>query len=233
MYIQDLVVEVTRRCNMLCEHCLRGNAQNKNITHEIIDRLLESVTYIGTVTFTGGEPSLNVSAIKYFIKKVEDRRISIGGFYVVTNGKIQSIALVKALIDLYSICEEKEVCGLVVSRDQYHDGCRTPLYEALTFYQAESRDQQIPQSAIINEGRANYNGIGARDIEVRAFELDDDQDDDEIRVNSLVYISANGNVMSDCDCSYRRIDEESKGNLLTESLDTIVTKGVVHELEAA
>lgn len=31
-YVSSLIIEITRRCNMACEHCLRGNAQNLDIT---------------------------------------------------------------------------------------------------------------------------------------------------------------------------------------------------------
>lgn len=36
-YIGTLSIEPTRRCNMNCDFCVRGKAQNVNITHEIID----------------------------------------------------------------------------------------------------------------------------------------------------------------------------------------------------
>ena len=32
IYVESLVIEVTRRCNMRCEHCLRGDAQNLDIS---------------------------------------------------------------------------------------------------------------------------------------------------------------------------------------------------------
>ena len=36
-------VELTRRCNLSCEHCLRGEAQDINITSEIIDKAFEQI----------------------------------------------------------------------------------------------------------------------------------------------------------------------------------------------
>lgn len=41
-----LCLEITRRCNMACPHCLRGEAQALDITHEIIDRALENTSEI-------------------------------------------------------------------------------------------------------------------------------------------------------------------------------------------
>ena len=63
LYISDLVLEVTRRCNMSCAHCCRGDAQNCDITHKVIDDAFANLSGIGSLVFTGGEPSLNVDAM--------------------------------------------------------------------------------------------------------------------------------------------------------------------------
>ena len=70
--IQELILEVTRRCNMSCAHCLRGDAQALNMPREIIDKVLDSVESIGSVLFTGGEPSLNLEVIRYFSQKLKN-----------------------------------------------------------------------------------------------------------------------------------------------------------------
>jgi len=230
MYLTDLVLEITRKCNMACEHCLRGDAQSINIDYKVIDKLLSEVDSISSVTFTGGEPTLNVPAIKYFLKQANKRHVSIGYFYVVTNGKIQSMPLMKALIDLFAYCEEKDYCGLEVSRDQYHEeGNDTPWYDALKFYHPDKRRSHYKSGTLIGEGRALLNGIGWREETIPKFDVE--IDDDNITVNSMVYISSNGNVITSCDLAYERIDEEAKGNILTETLKEIITKNVetVHE----
>lgn len=77
MYISDannVVIEITRRCNMCCAHCLRGDAENVDIQEKYIDAFLDSFSnggYIGTIIFTGGEISLNIPAIRYILKAVK------------------------------------------------------------------------------------------------------------------------------------------------------------------
>lgn len=44
--IDHLLVEITRKCQLRCAHCLRGDAQNINMSPKIIDKLLESVCVI-------------------------------------------------------------------------------------------------------------------------------------------------------------------------------------------
>ena len=58
--IDNLIIEITRRCNMACAHCLRGDAQNIDIDPSYMLKLLRdnNIDYISMVTFTGGEPTL-------------------------------------------------------------------------------------------------------------------------------------------------------------------------------
>ena len=86
--INDLVIEVTRRCNMSCDHCLRGDAQNKDIDIAYIESLIKQVNYIHAIAFTGGEPSLNVSAIEQTLNLCKQYNVSVGSFYMPLMGKI-------------------------------------------------------------------------------------------------------------------------------------------------
>ena len=86
----SVFIEVTRRCNMCCAHCLRGDAESIDIQEKYIDAFLDSFetgAYISSLTFTGGEISLNIPAIRYTLNAVKERNISVGNFYMVTNGK--------------------------------------------------------------------------------------------------------------------------------------------------
>ena len=40
---KELAIEVTRRCNMQCSHCMRGHAENHTISKEVVDRLFDEV----------------------------------------------------------------------------------------------------------------------------------------------------------------------------------------------
>jgi len=235
-YLSSLVLEVTRRCNMACDHCMRGDAQNKDISTTVIDRVLDSVEGhgIGSVTLTGGEPTLNVPAIQYFVDQVQARKIGVGSFYCITNGKVESLPLVHALIDLYAYCDEPEMSFLVMSHDAYHETVqKSKLYSALKFFNIEGHGP-TSEEAIIREGRARENGVGKRQYRQEEWDIDVQDNKDPIwiiseqyvSVNNTLHIAVNGNVMPGCDFSFARVDRERVGNVLREPLKEIIARQV-------
>lgn len=227
MILDDLVVEITRRCNASCDHCLRGDAQNIDISNDTMDNLLEDVKEIRSITFSGGEPSLAVDRIEYFTKILKEKNITLGDFYVITNGKTPSIDLVKALIDLYAYAEDNEISALVISGDQYHqeviestDEARG-LYEALSFFNKEERKGPIRGVALIDEGRAA--GMGGRDALIEPIILDE-SNPDEPHFEGNIYINALGDIEPSCDLSFESQEKEKLGNVNEEKLQTILKR---------
>jgi len=236
LYLSSLVLEVTRRCNMACDHCMRGDAQNKDISTTVIDRLLDSVEGhgIGSVTLTGGEPTLNVPAIQYFVDQVQSRKIGVGSFFCVTNGKVESLPLVHALIDLYAYCDEPEMSFLAMSHDAYHETVqKSKLYSALKFFNTEGHGP-ASEEAIIREGRARENGFGKRQYRQEEWDIDAEDGSEYVSVNNTLHIAVNGNVMPGCDFSFARVDRERVGNVLREPLKDIIARQVqAQELKEA
>ena len=227
MYIQTLTLEITRRCNMQCDHCLRGEAQVLDMDLSIIDKVLESGVGISGVVFTGGEPSLYPEAIKYFVDRLRYYGKSISSFYVKTNGKVESLSMAVALLDLYSLVDEPEMCHLDVSRDQFHTGNENPrLYEGLKFY-VPGKHNDYKMDALYNEGLAFDNGWGTRNPESSRFYFDGE---DSVET---VQIAANGNVCGQCDISFEREDEETYGSILDKPLDKILEEAYHNEVEQA
>ena len=70
--IESLTLEVTRKCNLACEHCMRGDAKNVNMTYDVIDKVLdnEEINSINQLGFSGGEPTLVPDLIIYTIDKI-------------------------------------------------------------------------------------------------------------------------------------------------------------------
>lgn len=46
IYVNYLAIEVTRRCNMKCNHCLRGDAQNLDISTAVLSGIAKHTTLL-------------------------------------------------------------------------------------------------------------------------------------------------------------------------------------------
>lgn len=132
----SIVVETTRRCNMRCRHCLRGEPKNKDIDSVYIDALLNQADIIDSLVFTGGEPTLNLDAMEHMSAGLINRGVLLFNFQVITNGVEYSERLVKVakrfreIIDIcceagfakgtYDSKQEMSRVIIGVSLDKYH-----------------------------------------------------------------------------------------------------------------
>lgn len=225
--IDNLILEVTRKCNMECDHCLRGKAQNINMSKKIIDKALEQINRISMISFSGGEPSLNTEAINYFAKKVIKEKYDLDTFWLATNAKEYKPELVLTLLDLYDYCFERagelEAGGLAISQDMFHDEVSSSninRYKALSFYD-DSKEVNFNKTRIINEGNARENGIGSTSIKEEKLYIE--CYNDEIMIEEL-YINAKGDVIPGCDFSYETQEKIKLGNIMEEPLLKILKR---------
>ena len=62
---------------MQCAHCMRGEAQNKNLLPDAVDFLFERVNQINTIVPTGGEPTLNPDALREITKAIHKHQVYV------------------------------------------------------------------------------------------------------------------------------------------------------------
>ncbi len=207
----DLCLEVTRRCNMDCDHCMRGCQQNKDMTKDTINRLLDQTEYISCICFTGGEPMLNIEIMSYFIDEIKRRDIAVSSFYIVTNGTIFDEKFFLKLIELYFYCDEKEYCSVCVSIDEFHDNGKHEAiinkWKILKIY-GEDKEVSYGSRSIINEGNANEYGIGSRELNIPKYIAVNDN-----YFEDMFYVNVNGNVVSDCNMSYETQEDHVLGSV--------------------
>lgn len=88
--VKSIYLEITRRCNLNCAHCMRGRAQNIDMSKEDVDKLFDELkgAIIEDVTFGGGEPTLNPEMIEYVIDKIIREEISVLNIQMITNGQV-------------------------------------------------------------------------------------------------------------------------------------------------
>jgi len=223
LHINYLIFEVTRRCNMNCTHCLRGDSQRINITEDVINNVLIDIDSIYSVTFSGGEPFLNFKAIDYIFSGLKDRNIEYLNFYLVTNGKIHKKKYIDKLQYEYDILKTMDFTGgLTVSLDEYHDTIKQKnidLFTNLKFYRTD-KDFRKQDLLLINTGRANNNGIGVKNPKY-INEISFEYEDDKLWIDEL-YINALGDVLIDCNLSYDDQTDYSIGNVLQTPFEEII-----------
>jgi organic radical activating enzyme len=203
MKIDHLAIEVTRRCNIQCEHCIRGYAQNVDIPLKYIDMILNRTESIGHFCPTGGEPSLNIPAIQYFIDGCIERQITIDRFYISTNGINITQEFIDVCLDLYDMSIDKYHCCVQISNDKYHlkeKKYDDSLLSCLPFYRKRFIDGSDMKGTIVYEGLAAKNNI---QIAARNFRS----------ARGQLYLNAEGNII-DGDCwSYENQDNHKLCNI--------------------
>lgn len=227
--IDTLVLEVTRRCNMCCVHCLRGDAEGMDADPALIPRIFEGVTEVDRLVFTGGEPALNVPYIKAVTDYVLSHGIQVHGCFIATNAKVYSQEMVDCVRRLYEAdfvgpertvsasrwlklqggeAEYGELFSIAVSADSFHEAVpvkNLARYYACGFFSDDkvSGDREY----VLARGRgAGVYGSYERGISHLSIL---DADEDTIQVEQL-YVASNGVVVCDCDLAFEDIDARTE-----------------------
>jgi uncharacterized radical SAM superfamily Fe-S cluster-containing enzyme len=210
----DVVLEVTRRCDMKCTHCLRGCAENIDMSQDIADTFLNSAESIGSLVFTGGEPVLNSDLVIHIIDRIIDENIPLEYFYMVTNAGVFSEELFNKIIDLYNYVEDKYLSNVFVSFDKFHDQSKTitknsARWKTLEFYgdAFERLTDDSFSDNLINDGLAKENNIGTVNYHYNNMLVEDNN------IWSKFYLNAKGYILSDYNMSYKTQDENSLGSI--------------------
>lgn len=237
LYYSRLQIELTRRCNQACLHCCRGDAQDVDITKEIIDAFFQKndISHIGTLLFSGGEPTLNGKMLEYFVDKIIDSGILVDRFLFGINGLSYSEELVRGLNKLreYILLKreyETDYAGfLMISQDQFHKEADKDVIAKLSHlpYLSPVIRCDMEKENILPYGRAYENGLSNQEPDLN--ELINYQKNYKIKeyegvtylVISYQYISANGNVVNDGVQSFDLMDDCALGNVQSKSIEEI------------
>lgn len=193
-------IEITRRCNMSCAHCMRGDMQNVDLSHQDIRNVLKYVKDIHSLTLTGGEPSLNPEAIRYILKLLKQFCIHVYEFYIVTNGSCSSISkeFIDVCSDLYEYQEIKNNGNhmLEMSDDKYHDNRHhQTVISTLQKYPYFGLREQSESIYLFREGRC-LEGFSNPIYPIYLTTTD--------YIYGSIYLNAIGMILSNGDLSYQR-----------------------------
>ena len=218
MNVDSMVIEVTRRCQLECEHCLRGDAQSPDIELGYVAALFSKVQAINTITFSGGEPSLVPEKLEMIRKLAEKHHVDIGNFYIATNAakNNQYKRFLSACFNWYLYCSDNEVSAVHWSNDSYHqlDPDNVKMLSCLSFASARYSDRRKPLTYLA-EGRAADNGIGENAVHEYALDIEDDT------VMGNIYLNCLGQIIHGCDWSYANQQEHVICDVYDLSIEAI------------
>ena len=139
----SLMIEVTRKCNLKCKHCMRGETQNCELSYNVIDNLLDRMNGVEMLAFTGGEPLLAIDKIEYILNGIMKRNIIVCEMQIITNGTCFNENMVDIFKQFHNYMKnwyeriyEKEFTTnyikshlqFAISSDKYHETDSDGLY---------------------------------------------------------------------------------------------------------
>lgn len=237
-----LGLEITRKCNLKCAHCLRGDAQNLSMSTAVIDKILDSSAGIKEIFFTGGEPFLEPDLIEYVVDQVIERDFECFGMAVITNGTIMNdnaIRCIKALNKFAEWSRKKygdiAKCRISISNDHFHDQeSSTVCMEFYKPYAGEFLELimhgDISDDRLVKAGRAVQTGVAESDF--RKFHALPRRVyiNEYNAIGCMLELSAQGNLYLPEYNSWKDIDANSIGNIMNESLVKIFERNQWKEL---
>jgi hypothetical protein len=212
---------------------MRGTAQAKDLNPEAVDRLFEHVSFISTITPTGGEPSLNPDALDTIKIAAGKYKVDISGVYIVTNGKQISDHFVNSLMNLMLITDADEYnTGIALSSDMFHDPIPTENIRKLKLFSCFDMDakktdwHKIPPIA---RGRAKHLSSVRTQNRNYTNSFYDAEIDDERKIINLpecqLSLTVDGDLVSDCDYSYSDVKRITICNVFEDDwMDTFMRK---------
>lgn len=230
--IDHLIIEVTRKCNMRCPHCLRGAAQRITIPNQYVHKMFQLIDNISTLTITGGEPTLAMDTLEHIRNCIAYDNCDVNSFYMITNGKAINVEKVaRWAADMLACCSDNEMSQIGFSFDQFHKETFTTqqlskqkrnfynlkeiLAEDYGIYETVCGNDFISEHSgdswnynnLIAEGRAKY--IGRKGNNINFFEEDTYEETIAFSGNEL-YLSSSGYIVAGCDWSYHSIDNNKE-----------------------
>lgn len=133
MYVEKIMLEFTRNCDLICEHCCRGDKEIVNMSLDTIDNVFNGVKHVEEIFLTGGEPLIAIIQLEYLAKLISEGMISVDRVSFITNATVLSSRILKVLKTL----SEHVELDIRLSSDIFH------IFELERLGWLEKREENI------------------------------------------------------------------------------------------
>lgn len=123
IYTPVLGIEISRKCNLNCAHCMRGISSNISISTDLIDRLFDEVILADMLVISGGEPFLCYEEIKSLCEIIKRKCVQISAVTIVTNGTVYDDRIYKVLEETF------DKVRVNISLDSFHTDSIREIYK--------------------------------------------------------------------------------------------------------
>ncbi len=242
--IYNVLFEVTRRCNLKCAHCMRGDAQNINLDEKHVDAFFELNKFrdIYSLDFSGGEPTLNPNIIAYTVDKIINEKIPVSEIGLVTNGQIYSEVIVDAFskftdyrrqqaIELYTrknlntLLEEaktKKYSSISLSDDWYHEDVKQEV--KTNYLKSEDKinisSHPVFAKDLIKTGRST----SGKEVDYKIDLKYGVRDIEDCVIQSYIYLTANGELTTTGIGTFEDMDTLNMGKVEDMPLSQAIIK---------
>ena len=229
--VNELMIEVTRRCNMRCGHCLRGESRKEDLDISLLENFLDAVASIGCIIFGGGEPSLVPDIMIDILRLIKKKSIPVYRFYIVTNGKKVSKAFLNAIMQWYEYveddCYDDMPAMLALSQDKFHEPIPEKNRKKLRMFSFFSEDEHnidFDKIPVQNLGRARSLTAQKKRDPRCSLNVHAERYDDKINISDIISFTVDGYIVPDCDYEYEEVKNIAIVNIKERSwFDTLAT----------
>lgn len=122
---QNLALIITNKCNLDCAHCCRGCKNNKDMSKEVIEKVLSQVAITSNLAICGGEITLALPTLEYIINYIIENHVLLEQLTLTINGTNYSEELLRLLdeineyINSYMHLDESRA-NFTISSDRFH-----------------------------------------------------------------------------------------------------------------
>ncbi len=125
IYLNNLEMTLTERCNFQCAHCMRGTASNEDMSVETMRKVFNRLSLVGNLSVCGGEPFVDEALFETFVHELFRSLLPIMSLSIVTNGSNYSESIETLLNDVDEYIhvffpEVDHACKVLLSKDRYH-----------------------------------------------------------------------------------------------------------------
>lgn len=240
VFVQNLGMIVTNKCNLNCVHCMRGCKNNKDMSTDVIKATLEQIDSIGNLAICGGEPTMALDVIEKMFNYIVDNNIVLQQVTLTINGTIYDenfLRLLDYINDYIADLNYENDVHFCISYDKYHNeeikrlGLEKEFLENIRKY-TESEyfydfNKLKSNLLLFKEGNAeNLDdnltvNIKPMDIIVSYMGKFKKEDKKYTAIGPLITINTDG-IITECDASIKHQEElYNYGNVLSDSIKEI------------